>query len=104
MSGICYRLYTKEEYNEFRDHAIPEIQRCNLANVLLHIIAIGINDVLNFDFMDKPSEDLTAVGTLMVIFPVEPKLSKMIVTSKSMGCTKIWQMKSIRSSSQVKAI
>ncbi|CAG2175084.1 unnamed protein product [Oppiella nova] len=121
MSGVCYRLYTIEEYKGFRDHAIPEIQRCNLANVLLHLIAIGINDVLNFDFMDKPSEEflmndsmsntmniksalhqlvhfgaieakqdlyyLTDIGNLMVIFPVEPKFSKIIISSKSMGCT-----------------
>jgi HrpA-like RNA helicase len=41
-----------------KDHAIPEIQRCNLANVMLHLIAIGINDILKFDFMDPPSEEV----------------------------------------------
>ncbi|XP_054167510.1 ATP-dependent RNA helicase DHX33-like [Oppia nitens] len=110
MSGICYRLYTKEEYNTFRDHAIPEIQRSNLANVLLHLIAIGINDVMSFDFIDKPSQEniinaiqqlihfgaiedknnlyyMTDTGKSMVLFPVEPKYSKIIISSKLHHCT-----------------
>lgn len=58
MNGVCYRLFTKEEYDAFRDHTIPELQRCNLANVLLHLIAIGIRDVKKFDFIDKPSDEV----------------------------------------------
>ena len=33
---------------------IPEIQRTNLANVVLVLKAMGINDILGFDFMDPP--------------------------------------------------
>lgn len=29
--------------------------RCNLASVMLQLLALGIPDVLNFDFMSKPS-------------------------------------------------
>lgn len=57
-SGTCFRLYTKEEYDSLRNFAIPEIQRCNLANVILHLIAIGINNISEFDFIDKPSEEV----------------------------------------------
>lgn len=38
------------------DAPIPEIQRTNLANTVLTLKALGINDLLNFDFMDRPSE------------------------------------------------
>lgn len=33
---------------------VPEIQRTNLANTVLLLKAMGINDLLNFDFMDPP--------------------------------------------------
>lgn len=36
--------------------SIPEIQRTNLADTVLILKAMGINDLLNFDFMDKPKE------------------------------------------------
>lgn len=36
--------------------AIPEIQWTNLADTVLILKAMGINDLLNFDFMDKPKE------------------------------------------------
>ena len=34
--------------------SIPEIQRTNLANTVLLLKAMGINDLINFDFMDPP--------------------------------------------------
>ena len=34
--------------------AVPEIQRTNLAFVVLSLKAMGINDLLSFDFMDPP--------------------------------------------------
>lgn len=36
---------------------MPEIQRCNLASVVLQLMALGILDVLHFDFLDSPSQD-----------------------------------------------
>ena len=33
---------------------IPEIQRTNLATTLLQLKAMGINNLLDFDFMDAP--------------------------------------------------
>ena len=33
---------------------IPEIQRTNLASTVLSLKAMGINDLLSFDFMDAP--------------------------------------------------
>ena len=34
--------------------AVPEIQRTNLASTVLSLKAMGINDLLSFDFMDPP--------------------------------------------------
>lgn len=53
--GKCFRLYTVEAFNQLQDATVPEIKRCNLASVMLQLKALGIDDVLGFDFMDKPS-------------------------------------------------
>ncbi|XP_023040306.1 ATP-dependent RNA helicase DHX33 isoform X2 [Piliocolobus tephrosceles] len=67
-SGICYRLYTEEEFEKFDKMTVPEIQRCNLASVMLQLLAMKVSNVLTFDFMSKPSpeEILTIVSLLSV--------------------------------------
>ena len=56
-SGVCYRLYTEEQFDELKEMTTPEIQRCNLASVVLQLMALGISDVLHFDFLDCPKQD-----------------------------------------------
>jgi ATP-dependent RNA helicase DHX8/PRP22 len=48
-------LYTVQAFEKLEDTTVPEIKRCNLASVVLQLKALGIDDVLGFDFMDKPS-------------------------------------------------
>ncbi|NWR79890.1 DHX33 helicase, partial [Centropus unirufus] len=109
-SGICYRLYTEAEFGRFDKMTIPEIQRCNLASVMLQLLALRIPNVLTFDFMSKPSPDaikaaieqldllgaverregqlvLTPLGRKMAAFPLEPKFSKAILVSPKFHCT-----------------
>ncbi|KAL0384886.1 UNVERIFIED_CONTAM: Pre-splicing factor ATP-dependent RNA helicase DEAH1 [Sesamum radiatum] len=67
--GKCFRLYTAYNYyNDLDDNTIPEIQRTNLANVVLSLKSLGINDLLNFDFMDPPPSEalLKALELLML--------------------------------------
>ena len=53
--GKCYRLYTYNAFkNEMLPDTVPEIQRTNLADTVLILKALGINDLLNFEFMDPP--------------------------------------------------
>jgi ATP-dependent RNA helicase DHX8/PRP22 len=48
-------LYTENAFKyEMMSTTVPEIQRTNLANTVLLLKAMGINDLLNFDFMDPP--------------------------------------------------
>merc|ERR1712159_31787 len=55
--GKCYRLYTEEAFKyEMYETSVPEIQRCNLGMILLTLKAMGVNDLLEFDFMDPPPE------------------------------------------------
>eukprot|EP00916_Digyalum_oweni_P009002 GHVL01015151.1.p1 GENE.GHVL01015151.1~~GHVL01015151.1.p1 ORF type:complete len:817 (-),score=152.08 GHVL01015151.1:1042-3468(-) len=106
--GKCYRLYTEHAYrSEMLSTAVPEIQRTNLANTVLLLKAMGINDMLNFDFMDPPPVQtminalealyelnalddeglVTKLGRKMAEFPLEPNMSKMLLTSVDLRCS-----------------
>ncbi|KAJ9167016.1 hypothetical protein P3X46_021700 [Hevea brasiliensis] len=106
--GKCYRLYTESAYrNEMSPTTIPEIQRINLGFTTLTMKAMGINDLLSFDFMDPPSPQalisameqlyslgaldeeglLTKLGRKMAEFPLDPPLSKMLLASVDLGCS-----------------
>ncbi|XP_070683203.1 pre-mRNA-splicing factor ATP-dependent RNA helicase DEAH1-like isoform X1 [Malus domestica] len=106
--GKCYRLYTAYNYyNDLDDNTVPEVQRTNLANVVLSLKSLGIHDLLHFDFMDPPPSEallkalellfalsalnkvgeLTKVGRRMAEFPLDPMLSKMIVASDKYKCS-----------------
>jgi ATP-dependent RNA helicase DHX8/PRP22 len=68
--GKCYRLYTEAAYrNEMLPTSIPDIQRQNLAHTILMLKAMGINDLLNFDFMDPPPQQtmITALENLYAL-------------------------------------
>uniref|UniRef100_A0A673BSB4 RNA helicase n=1 Tax=Sphaeramia orbicularis TaxID=375764 RepID=A0A673BSB4_9TELE len=108
-SGSCYRLYTEEEFDNLIPMTVPEIQRCNLAGVMLQLMALGIPDVMNFDFVSKPSPEAvrSAVdhlellgareegwpgwthrsGEKMANFPLEPRYAKTILLSPDFSCS-----------------
>lgn len=55
--GQAYRLYTERAYkNELLVNTVPEIQRTNLANVVLLLKSLGVQDLLQFHFMDAPPQ------------------------------------------------
>ncbi|KAL0770239.1 hypothetical protein Bca101_035389 [Brassica carinata] len=97
--GKCYRLYTESAFrNEMPPTSFPEIQRVNLGMTTLTMKAMGINDLLTFDFMDPPQPQalisameqlysLGALGRKMAEFPLEPPLSKMLLASVDLGCS-----------------
>ncbi|XP_075486102.1 putative pre-mRNA-splicing factor ATP-dependent RNA helicase DEAH5 [Primulina tabacum] len=106
--GKCYRLYTQSAFHsEMSPVSIPEIQRINLGMTTLTMKAMGINDLLSFDFMDPPSPQaliyalkqlyrlgaleeeglLTKLGRRMAEFPLDPPLSKMLLASVDLGCS-----------------
>ncbi|KAI0691980.1 P-loop containing nucleoside triphosphate hydrolase protein [Cytidiella melzeri] len=106
--GKCYRLYTEAAFrNEMLPNSIPDIQRTNLASTILTLKAMGINDLLSFDFMDPPPAQtmltaleslyalsalddeglLTRLGRKMADFPMDPPLAKMLIASVEYGCS-----------------
>ena len=106
--GKCFRLYTEAAYqSEMLPTSIPEIQRQNLSYTILMLKAMGINDLLHFDFMDPPPTNtmltaleelyalsalddeglLTRLGRKMADFPMEPALAKVLIASVDGGCS-----------------
>ena len=53
--GKSFRLYPEREFEKLEDSTKPEIKRCNLSNIILQLKALGIDDIVGFDFIDKPS-------------------------------------------------
>ncbi|GLV42547.1 lethal (2) 37Cb [Carabus blaptoides fortunei] len=105
--GKCFRLYTAWAYkHELEDNTIPEIQRINLGNAVLTLKALGINDLVHFDFLDPPPHEtlvlaleqlyalgalnhhgeLTKLGRRMAEFPVDPMMAKMLLASEKYKC------------------
>lgn len=42
--------------NEMLKATVPEVQRTNLANIVLLLKSLGIQDLLQFHFMDPPPQ------------------------------------------------
>lgn len=53
--GECYRLYSSDSYLQMSPETVPEIRRCSVGNTVLALKALGVRDVLGFDFIDPPS-------------------------------------------------
>ena len=105
--GKCFRLYTKFAFhNELDDSTMPEIQRTNLNSVVLLLKSLGINDLMEFDFMDAPPAEtliralenlyalgalndkgaLTKLGRQMAEFPTDPMLARTVLAADKHGC------------------
>ncbi|XP_015943066.1 probable pre-mRNA-splicing factor ATP-dependent RNA helicase DEAH9 [Arachis duranensis] len=107
--GKCYRLYAEEYFlNHMSNEAIPEIQRSNLVSCIIHLKALGIDNILGFDWPASPSpeamiralEVLYSLGVLdddakltsptgfqVAEIPLDPMISKMIIASNQFGCS-----------------
>ncbi|KAJ3076488.1 hypothetical protein HDU98_002932 [Podochytrium sp. JEL0797] len=106
--GKCFRLYTEKAFkNDLQDSTYPEILRCNLGSVVLQLKKLGIDDLVHFDFMDAPAPEtlmralellnylgalnddieLTPLGVKMADFPLDPQLSKALITSPTYNCS-----------------
>ncbi|KAF7120576.1 hypothetical protein RHSIM_Rhsim13G0002600 [Rhododendron simsii] len=106
--GKCYRLYTEKSFNnDLQSQTYPEILRSNLANTVLTLKKLGIDDLVHFDFMDPPAPEtlmralevlnylgalddegnLTKLGEIMSELPLDPQMGKMLVVSPKFNCS-----------------
>ncbi len=52
--GVCFRLYSEDEYIDRPLYNRPEILRANLAEVILRMLVLKIGSVWEFPFVDRP--------------------------------------------------
>ncbi|XP_057270304.1 probable ATP-dependent RNA helicase DHX35 isoform X1 [Pezoporus wallicus] len=102
------RLLKEEDFEKLPKSTVPEMQRSNLAPVILQLKALGIDNVLRFPFLSPPPaqsmvqalELLYALGGLdmhcrlteplgmrIAEFPLNPMFAKMLLESGNFGCS-----------------
>ncbi|XP_020295918.1 probable ATP-dependent RNA helicase DHX35 [Pseudomyrmex gracilis] len=107
-TGKAYRLYTEEAYTELFKATPPEMQRSDLAPAILQLKALGIDNVVRFNFPSAPhsknliagfellyalgaidgnGELTTPLGLTMAEIPLEPVLAKSLIASGEIGCS-----------------
>ncbi len=105
-SGICIRLYEETDFLSRPLYTTPEIRRTNLAGTILQMLALQLGDLLDFPLIDPPSPELvregyqtlielgaitedrqlTASGRRMSRWPVDPRISRMILAGADEDC------------------
>lgn len=99
--GVCYRLYSRKDYESRPLYTLEEIYRTDLSEVVLRMSELGITDFDSFDFISPPGKEgmigavqtlrllkalnpdntLSPTGKLMAEFPLAPRQSRIIVES-----------------------
>ncbi|MDP7353649.1 MAG: ATP-dependent RNA helicase HrpA [Desulfobacterales bacterium] len=112
-NGICIRLFSQDDYDTRPVFTLPEILRANLAEVILKMIALKLDDIDHFSFIDRPVKksikdgydllvelgaietkhrrkhfSLTDKGKLMTKIPLDPRLSRILIQAIKEKCLK----------------
>lgn len=105
--GVCIRLFSEADFNSREEFTAPEIQRTNLAAVILRTMNLKLGRLEEFPFLDPPRPttiregyrtleelgaiasrsgaefdyELTEIGRRMARLPVDPRISRMILAA-----------------------
>ena len=106
--GVCVRLYSEQDFSGRQEFGTPEILRCNLADVILRMMAFKIGDIRTFPFINPPGErairagfelleqlgaldsrhHLTPLGRKLAHLPVDPTVARMLLEANQEGCVR----------------
>lgn len=104
--GVCYRLYTPHTLQAMVAHTPPEINITDLSQLLLELAAWGVTDPLQLAWLDAPPVSgqesarrllaaldlfddagrITALGREVVRMPLHPRLGRLLLRSRELGC------------------
>ncbi|KAF6030406.1 DHX35 [Bugula neritina] len=122
-AGKAYRLYTESDFEKLPASQTPEMQRCDLSPAILQMKALGIVNLVKFDYIAKPPaqnmlqavELLYALGALnnkcqlvepdgvrLAEMPLHPTFGKMLLAAVEMGCTE--EMLTIAAMTQIQNV
>lgn len=102
--GVCIRLYSEDDFQQRDEFTQPEIQRTNLAAVILRTLHLKLGRLEEFPLLDPPrpttirdgyrtleelraitgddaATQLTTMGRRMAGLPVDPRISRMILAA-----------------------
>ena len=105
--GLAVRLYTKHDLDSRPPHLAPEVQRLDLAELALELLAQGLQP-RELPWLDEPDEaalqaaealllrlglaaragarwSITPRGTQAVRFPLHPRLSRLVLEAQARG-------------------
>jgi len=102
QDGVCIRLYDEESYEKRPKFTMPEIQRANLAEVILRMKAFNLGEIESFPFINPPvsaairggydllhelgalgeTHDMTSLGKELARLPVDPTLGRMLLQAR----------------------
>ena len=103
--GVCIRLFSEEDFEARPEFTEPEIQRSNLASVILQMKSFGVSDPQTFPFIDPPEarlfndgyrlleelkaldkkRNVTHVGRQLQKLKVDPTLGRILLEASSRG-------------------
>ncbi|MGM0520881.1 MAG: ATP-dependent RNA helicase HrpA [Pseudomonadota bacterium] len=103
--GVCIRLYDEEDFLSRPEFTDPEIQRTNLASVILSMLALKLGEIEAFPFVDPPdsrfikdgfrllfelgavseAQRLTKLGRKLARLPIDPRLARMVLEGAERG-------------------
>lgn len=105
QDGICIRLYSETDFEKRPEFSTPEIQRSNLAEVILKMMASRLGKIDEFPFIDPPSvaaiksgfalleelgaidsdRRLTELGSKLAKLPIDPTAGRMLLQAEKEG-------------------
>ena len=105
-AGVCVRLYDEADFNARALFTDPEILRSSLAGVILRMKSLRLTDVETFPFIEPPpakaisdgyallqelgglddDNKLTKVGEALARLPLDPRIGRMLVAARDLGC------------------
>ncbi|MDQ7050600.1 MAG: ATP-dependent RNA helicase HrpA [Enterobacterales bacterium] len=100
-AGVCFRLYSEDDYNQRAEYTSPEIKRTNLSSVVLRLKSLAVDQVEKFPFIDSPDEKqwraafnqlfelgamdgqqkLTSIAKQMSQLPLDPQLARIMINA-----------------------
>ena len=106
--GVCIRLYSEADFDKRPRFTQPEIQRSNLAEVILRMKAFHLGDIETFPFVQPPSpaaisggykllvelgaldtrRELTELGEKLARLPIDPTLGRMLLQAQEEHATR----------------
>jgi ATP-dependent helicase HrpA len=104
--GVCFRLYSEEDFAARPRFTDPELLRSSLASVILRALSLNLGKVEDFPFLDPPipkavadgyallaelgavddANQLTDTGRELARLPVDPRVGRMLIGAREEGC------------------